>query len=416
MNKVELLAPAGTPEKLEIAIHYGADALYLAGKDFSLRNFSGNFTKEEMAKGIAYAHERGVKVYVTCNVFMRNEEEGALRAYLEELAALSPDALIVADPGVFALAREHAPGIDLHVSTQANTTSAAAARFWAGQGATRINTARELTLEEIALIASEGGVEVESFVHGAMCISHSGRCLISSFLTNRDANRGECTHPCRWGYSLVEEKRPGQYHPVMEDERGTYLFHSKDLCMVEHIPALAGAGIKSFKIEGRMKGVSYLATVVKAYREAIDLYYKNPEGFTPKEQWLEELSRVNNWNYTTGFYFGYQDALAQNYDNRRPVTVHRFAGKVLAVEGEVTTLEIRNKVVAGAEVEVVPSEGAIARERLTALPPEPEEGEEVLPEPIQPRDAYMPESIVKARLKGCYKVNDIIRLPDESSY
>jgi putative protease len=409
-KRIELLAPAGNFEKLEIAIHYGADAVYLAGKDFSLRNFSGNFTPDEMKRGIALAHENGVKVFVACNIFARNSEHQTIRDYIKEVADCGPDALIVADPGVFMAAREVAPDIDIHISTQANTTSWSAARFWKEQGATRINTARELSLEEISEIAEKGGVEVECFVHGAMCISHSGRCLISSFLNNRDANRGQCSHPCRWNYKVVEEKRPGQYLPVGEDERGTYIFHSKDLCMVDHIPALVQAGIASLKIEGRMKGVSYLATVVRAYREAIDLYYDDPEGFQPRPQWAEELSRVNNWNYSTGFFFGYEGDLEPNYNATRPATVHRFAGKVIAAEGDVTTIQVRNKLNSGDRIEILSSRGPVTVETLTRIPEDrdPEgEGEE---------EAFMPESIVRARLSRPYEVNDIIRIDAESSY
>ena len=405
-SRVELLAPAGNPEKLDIAVHYGADAVYLAGKAFSLRNFSGNFTLEEMKAGISHAHANGVKVYVASNVYARNDELNDVEAYIKEVAALGPDALIIADPAIFAIARRVAPHIDIHVSTQANTTSWGTARFWKDLGATRINVARELPLTEIQGVVQKGGVEVEAFVHGAMCISYSGRCLLSSYMTNRDSNRGACSHPCRWKYSVVEEMRPGHFHPVEEDERGTYIFNSKDLCMIDHIPALIGAGIHSLKIEGRMKGINYLASVVKTYREAIDAYYASPSEYKAKERWVEELSRINSREYSTGFYFGYQKDTTPNYEDTRPGTIHRFAGKVLSSNGEMATIAVRNKIVSGQEVEVVTRTGANRRDLVKAITDK--RGNTI--------EAAQPNTQATLTLEGPCEPMDLIRIAEESTY
>lgn len=405
-KRVELLAPAGNPEKLEIAVHYGADAVYLAGKAFSLRNFSGNFTLEEMAAGIRYAHDRGVKVYVACNVYARNDELDEMRAYLAALAEVKPDALIVADPAIFAAAREVAPALDLHISTQANTTNWGTARFWQKLGATRINVARELPLTEIREVVARGGLEVEAFVHGAMCISYSGRCLLSSYLTNRDSNRGQCSHPCRWKYSVVEEMRPGHFHPIQEDERGTYLFNSKDLCMIDHIPALVESGIASLKIEGRMKGINYLASVVKTYREAIDAYYDDPAAYKTRPEWTEELSRINSREYATGFFFGYDGDTTPNYADTRPGTIHRFAGKIVAVDGTDVTLDVRNKIVAGQGVEVLTRRGAARADAIVSI----------TDRTGQSLTAAQPNTRVTVTLTGDYAPNDLLRIAEESTY
>jgi putative protease len=405
-NRVELLAPAGNPEKLEIAVHYGADAVYLAGKAFSLRNFSGNFTLEEMRDGIRHAHAHGVKVYVACNVYARNDEMDTVKAYLADLAEVKPDAIIVADPAIFAAAREIAPDIDLHISTQSNTTSWGTARFWKSLGATRVNVARELPLTEIKGVVDHGGLEVEAFIHGAMCISYSGRCLLSSYLTNRDSNRGACSHPCRWKYSVVEEMRPGHYHPVQEDERGTYIFNSKDLCMIDHIPALIQGGIASLKIEGRMKGINYLASVVKTYREAIDAYYDNPESYVTQPRWVEELSRINSREYSTGFYFGYGGDTTPNYDDTRPGTIHRFAGKIVAVAGNAATLQVRNKIMEGQAVEVLTRRGEACGETIRSI---------TSLKGI-PQEVAQPNTCVTVTLNGHYAPNDLLRITEESTY
>ncbi|MHB1421511.1 MAG: peptidase U32 family protein [Bacillota bacterium] len=298
----ELLAPAGNLEKLQAAVLYGADAVYLGGKAYSLRALADNFSLEEMRTGVDFAHAHGVKVYVAVNIFPRNEDLVGLPGYLEAVADAGVDALIAADPGVIMLARKTVPSLPVHLSTQSNNLNWASASFWEQVGVKRIVLARELSLDEIGEIHRSVTAELEVFVHGAMCISYSGRCLISNYLSGRDANRGECTHPCRWQYYLMEEKRPGEYFPVEEDERGSYILNSRDLCMIEYIPALISAGVHSFKIEGRMKSLHYVATVVRAYRQAIDAYAADPENFICRPEWLAELSKASNRDYTTGFF------------------------------------------------------------------------------------------------------------------
>lgn len=365
IQRVELLAPAGNFEKLEIAVHYGADAVYLAGKEFSLRNFSGNFTNQELCRAVEFAHSRGVKVYVACNIFPRNFELEAIAEYLKFLEELGPDAVIVSDPGIVTLAQEIIPHIPLHLSTQANTTNYKSALFWGKMGVKRINTARELSLEEIRTIAAQSSLEIEAFVHGAMCISYSGRCLLSSFMADRESNRGMCSHPCRWKYAVVEALRPGHYYPIAEDDRGSYIFNSKDLCMIEHIPELIESGIASLKIEGRMKGINYLASVVKVYREAIDSYYENPKTYHVKDTRMEELTKVSHRGYCTGFYFGHPEETMPNYSSRICGSDHIFVGKVLAQEdkGRVR-VEVRNKIFKGDEIEILTKQGPSRADRV----------------------------------------------------
>ncbi|MCW7752421.1 U32 family peptidase [Desulfobotulus sp. H1] len=351
---VELLAPAGNMEKLKIAIEYGADAVYLGGENFSLRNFSGNFSLPDIQKAITYTHQRNAKVYVACNVYPRNHELADLQHYLEELAACSPDALIVSDPGVIALARQHAPGIPLHLSTQANTTNSGAVRFWADNGVTRINAARELSLAEIHTLCKET-IEVECFIHGAMCIAYSGRCLLSSYMADRDSNRGLCAHPCRWSYAVVEAKRPGHYFPVHEDSRGSYVFNSKDLCMIDHLPDLIRAGVSSVKIEGRMKSIHYLAVTVGAYREAIDLYYKNPSTYKTDPEWLRRLDSLHHRGYGTGFYLGNsKDTAPDTWNTAGKGPKALFIGNILTpgLEGKHEII-CRNRFVIGDAVEIL---------------------------------------------------------------
>ena len=292
LKKPELLAPAGNFEKLEIAVHYGADAVYLGGKDFSLRNFSGNFTDGELEAAIKFAEKHQVKVYLTCNIYSRNHEQDSIEAFLERIGNIAPHAIIISDPGIILKARQIIPHIDIHLSTQANTTNFNAVLFWEQQGIKRINLARELSIEEIKTITSRTTIQTETFVHGAMCMSYSGRCLLSSFLSGRDSNRGLCSHPCRWNYAVMEELRPNEYYPVQEDSRGTYIFNSKDMCLIDHIPELIHAGISSFKIEGRMKGINYLSSVVKTYRNAIDAYIAEPNSYSVRTEWHSELYRI----------------------------------------------------------------------------------------------------------------------------
>ncbi len=317
-RKPELLVPASSLEVLKTAVVFGADAVYIGGEAFGLRAKAKNFTPEEMAEGIDFAHKNGVKVHVTVNILAHNTDLKGAEENLRELNELRPDALIIADPGIFTIAREVCPDIDIHISTQANNTNYMTYDFWYRQGAKRVVSARELSLKEIREIREHipEDMEIESFIHGAMCISYSGRCLLSSFLTGRDANRGACTHPCRWKYTLMEETRPGEYMPVIENDRGTFIFNSKDLCMIEHIPEMIDAGIDSFKIEGRMKTALYVATVARTYRKAIDDYLESEQKYRDNMDWYRhEIGQCTYRQFTTGFYFGKPDENTQIYDN-----------------------------------------------------------------------------------------------------
>lgn len=335
MRKIELLVPAGSPEVLRVAVDYGADAVYIGGESFGLRAKAHNFTIQEMEEAAGYCHERGVRLYVTANIFAHNDDLAGIRTYFERLKTVGIDALIISDPAVFMLAKEILPEVDLHVSTQANNTNYGIYRFWYELGASRVVSARELSLREIKEIRQHipEDMEIESFVHGAMCISYSGRCLLSHFLTGRDANQGACTHPCRWKYSVVEEKRPGEYFPVEEDERGTYIFNSKDLCMIEYIPELVDAGIDSFKIEGRMKTALYAATVARTYRKAIDDFNRDPELYRSNlAYYREEIGKCAYRQFTTGFYFGKTDSESQVYDSNEYVKDYTYIGTVETVD------------------------------------------------------------------------------------
>lgn len=354
MKKPELLAPAGNMEKLKMALLYGADAVYLGGKAFGLRAFGGNFTNEELQEAVDFAHKLGKKIYVTVNIFPHNSDIAKLPAYLTFLNEIKVDAILVADLGVFTLAKEYAPDVELHISTQANNTNWAAVNAWAELGASRVVLAREMSLEEIKEIREKCSVELEMFVHGAMCISYSGRCLMSNYLTGRDANRGSCAQPCRWNYALVEEKRPGQYFPVLEDERGTYIFNSKDMCLLPYLPDVIASGVDSLKIEGRMKSVHYAASVVKAYREAIDSYFAAPEQFEVKKEWVEELDKVSHRAYTTGFYYGRPTEKDQIYGTSSYTQTSDFVGLVLDYDEKTgfATVEQRNNMKVGQEIEI----------------------------------------------------------------
>lgn len=369
MRKPELLAPAGDLEKLVMAIRYGADAVYLGGREFGLRAAAGNFSLEEMGRGIKYAHDHGARVYVTVNIFAHNRHLESLPEYLKKIAELGADAIIVSDPGIFAAAREVVPGLQVHISTQANTTNWASVKFWADHGAERIVLARELSLEEIREIKERVNLELESFVHGAMCISYSGRCLLSSFMTGRSANLGECAQPCRWKYALVEEKRPGQYFPIEEDSLGSYVFNSMDLCMIGHIPELIEAGVDSFKIEGRMKSVHYVATVVGVYRKAIDTYFANPGAYTFDPRWIEEIRKVSHREYTTGFFFGREYLRGENTDTSKYRRDYDFVGIVreyLAEKG-MAVIEQRNRFAVGDLLEITGPETSGFYQKVTHL-------------------------------------------------
>lgn len=351
-KKPELLAPAGNLEKLKFAVIYGADAVYLGGKNFGLRAFAGNFDLEEIEEGVNFAHEKGVKVYVTVNIFPHNEDLEGLPEYVKALEKIGVDAIICSDPGVIKIIKETAPSIPLHISTQANTVNWASAQFWYEQGAERIILARELSLEDVKEIRRRVPVELETFIHGAMCISYSGRCLLSNYMAGRDANRGECAQACRWNYSLVEEKRPGKFYPVIEDDRGTYIFNSQDLCLIEHMDKLIEAGISSFKIEGRMKSVYYVATVVRAYRKVIDTYF-GEKIEKPLQYWREELEKVSHRPYTTGFFFGRPEDNALTLENSNYIRPYEFVGVVLDYDenNQIATIEQRNRFSVGDEIE-----------------------------------------------------------------
>ena len=361
MRKTELLIPAGSLEVLKTAVIYGADAVYIGGEAFGLRAKAKNFTNEEIKEGIAFAHEHGVKVYITANILAHNDDLAGVEAYFGELKEIGPDALIISDPGVFAIARRVIPDMEIHISTQANNTNYGTYRFWYDLGAKRVVTARELSLKEIKEIREHipEDMEIESFIHGAMCISYSGRCLLSNFMTGRDANQGACTHPCRWKYSIVEEKRPGEYMPIYENERGTFIFNSKDLCMVDHIPEMIDAGIDSFKIEGRMKTALYVATVARAYRRAIDDYQKDPKLYEANLDWYrEEIAKCVNREFTTGFYFGKPDASSQIYENSTYVKDYTYLGTVASVNARgYARIEQKNKFSVGETIEVMKPDG-----------------------------------------------------------
>jgi U32 family peptidase len=355
MNKPELLAPAGNLEKLKTAINFGADAVYLGGSKLNLRAFADNFGNDELQEGIEYAHKMGKRVYVTLNVFPHNEDLDGLEEYLTDLYNLNVDAVIVSDPGIIMTAREVVPELELHLSTQANNVNWKSAMFWHKQGIKRIVLARELSLDQIKEVRSKlpESCELEAFVHGSMCMSYSGRCLLSNYMTGRDANRGECAQPCRYKYYLMEEKRPGEYFPVYEDEKGTYIMNSKDLCMIKHIPELVHSGITSFKIEGRMKSSFYVATVVKAYRQAIDAYFENTDSYSFNEKWMTDLMMASHREFHTGFYFGEKNK--QVYGTSSYIRTHDIVGIVREYDSHtgIALIEQRNKVYEGNKVEIL---------------------------------------------------------------
>lgn len=361
MRIPELLVPASSLEVLQVAVIFGADAVYIGGEAFGLRAKAKNFSKEDMSEGVRFAHEHGVKVYVTANILAHNQDLEGVRKYFEELREIGPDALIISDPGVYQIAKEVCPEIERHISTQANNTNYGIYQFWYQMGAKRVVTARELSLEEIREIRSRipEDMEIETFIHGAMCISYSGRCLLSNYLTGRDSNQGACTHPCRWKYSVMEESRPGEYFPVYENERGTFIFNSKDLCMIEHIPDLINAGIDSFKIEGRMKTALYVATVARTYRKAIDDYLKDPALYEKNMSWYQEqISNCTYRQFTTGFFYGKPTQEAQIYDNNTYIKEYTYLGIVGETNEEGKyCISQRNKFSVGEQIEVMKPNG-----------------------------------------------------------
>lgn len=357
MDKIELLAPAGDLQKLKFAITYGADAVYIGGQIFGLRASAKNFSLEDMKVGVEFAHERGKRVYLVLNIIPHNKDLHLLEEYLTSVRDIGLDAVILSDPGTFLFVKEHLPEMEIHLSTQANNTNFMSARFWHQQGIKRVILARELSFDEMAEMVenSPEDLEYEAFIHGAMCISYSGRCLLSNYMADRDANRGACSHPCRWKYFLVEQTRPNEYYPVVEDDDGTFFFNSKDLCMIEHVPELINSGLSSLKIEGRMKSVYYVANIVRAYREAIDLYYKDPENFEYNPQWLADIKKASHREFTSGFYVKKPDKNDQLYASSSYVREFDFTGIILDYDEEtkLATIEQRNRLFVGDEVEVM---------------------------------------------------------------
>ncbi len=408
-KKPELLIPASSLEVLKEAVYFGADAVYIGGEAYGLRAKARNFDKEDMKAGIAFARERGVKVYVTANILAHNEDLAGVEEYFSFLNGIRPDALIISDPGIFSIAKKVCPGIEIHISTQANNTNYLTYRFWYEQGAKRVVSARELSLAEIRKIREEipEDMEIESFVHGAMCISYSGRCLLSSFLAGRDANRGECTHPCRWKYAVVEEKRPGEYYPLEENERGTYIFNSKDLCMIEHIPELCDAGIDSFKIEGRMKTALYVASVTRTYRMAIDDYFEDPGKYRDHmDLYREEIAKCTYRQFTTGFYFGKPNEETQIYDSNTYVNEYTYLGIVEeALPGNVVRITQRNKFLVGDRIEIMKKNGENLDCRVLSM--KTEDGESV-------SSAPHPQQVLYVELDREANQYDLMRVPAKS--
>ena len=408
MKKPELLVPASSLEVLKTAVRYGADAVYIGGEVFGLRAKAKNFSLEEMKEGVEFAHRYNVKVYVTANILAHNSDIEPVKAYFNDLKKVKPDALIIADPAIFTIAKEMLPDMELHISTQANNTNYGTYNFWHSLGAKRVVSARELSISEIKDIRNHipDDLEIETFVHGAMCISYSGRCLLSSFMAGRDANKGACTHPCRWKYAVVEESRPGQYMPVEENERGTYIFNSKDLCMIDHIPELVDAGIDSFKIEGRMKTALYVATVARTYRMAIDDYFENPKKYEeniPKYKTL--ISQCTYRQYTTGFFFGKPDETTQIYD----CNVYERDYVYLGISGEPLedgsfVIEQKNKFCVGDKIEIMKADGRDIEANVISITDQDGVAMESCPHPKQ---------IITIKLDQVPEAGDILRVKAE---
>lgn len=408
MKKPELLVPASSLEVLKTAVRYGADAVYIGGEVFGLRAKAKNFSLEEMKEGVEFAHRYNVKMYVTANILAHNSDIEPVKAYFNDLKKVKPDALIIADPAIFTIAKEMLPDMELHISTQANNTNYGTYNFWHSLGAKRVVSARELSISEIKDIRNHipDDLEIETFVHGAMCISYSGRCLLSSFMAGRDANKGACTHPCRWKYAVVEESRPGQYMPVEENERGTYIFNSKDLCMIDHIPELVDAGIDSFKIEGRMKTALYVATVARTYRMAIDDYFENPKKYEeniPKYKTL--ISQCTYRQYTTGFFFGKPDETTQIYD----CNVYERDYVYLGISGEPLedgsfVIEQKNKFCVGDKIEIMKADGRDIEANVISITDQDGVAMESCPHPKQ---------IITIKLDQVPEAGDILRMKAE---
>ena len=408
MDKIELLAPAGDLEKLKMAIRYGADAVYLGGESFGLRRASKNFSIEQIEEGIKFAHERGKKVYITLNIVPHDKDMEGLEEYVTKLYEIKADAVIVSDVGMYSVIKRTVPELPIHISTQASVTNYETIMFWYNLGVRRVVLARELSFEEIKSLTNRipEDLEIEAFVHGAMCMSYSGRCLISNYMTGRDANRGDCAHPCRYKYALVEEKRPGEYFPVFEDEDGTFIMNSKDLCMIEHIDKVVNSGIKSFKIEGRVKSAYYVATVIRAYRIVIDEYYKDPKNYIFDNKWLKEIKKASHRDFTTGFYFGKPTHEAQVYSTSSYVRGYDFIGMILDYneETKIATIEQRNRIFKGEEIEIFGPYKEFFTQTIEKMWDENMNEIEVAPHPQQ---------IVKILMKNPVEAMDMIRKEKE---
>lgn len=402
-GKPELLVPASSLEVLKVAVMYGADAVYIGGEMYGLRAKAKNFSMEDMAEGIRFAHEHGKRVFVTANITAHNRDLEGVRKYFRELHKIGPDALIISDPGVFTIAREVCPEIEVHISTQSNNVNYETYLFWQRLGAKRVVSARELSIKEIAEIRANipDDLEIETFVHGAMCISYSGRCLLSNYFTGRDANLGACTHPCRWKYYIMEENRPGEFLPVEENERGTYIFNSKDLCMIEHIPDLVQAGIDSFKIEGRMKTALYVATVARTYRKAIDDYLEDPKKYEANMPWYrDQISNCTYRQFTTGFYFGKPGDESQIYDSNTYIKEYTYLGIIGGIKDGMYRIEQRNKFSVGETVEIMKPDGQNVEVTVEKIVDEDGQEQESAPHPKQ---------VLYVALSGEASVYDILR-------
>lgn len=408
MKKIELLAPAGDMEKLKTAIYFGADAVYLAGNEFGLRAYAGNFNNEELKEAVEFVHANNKKVYLAINIIADNTDIKKMPNYLKEIKDIGLDAVIVSDPGIIALVLEYIPEMEIHLSTQTSTRNYGSAIFWHKLGVKRIVLARELSVKEIKEMSEEipDSLELEAFVHGAMCVSYSGRCLMSNYMTGRDSNKGMCAQPCRWNYSLMEEKRPGEYWPVFEDERGTYFFNSKDLCMINHLPEVIEAGVTSLKIEGRMKSPHYVATIVSAYRKALDEYLKNPDEYVFKEEWLEEVKKASHRAYSTGFFFGNNEE-KQIYATGSYIRGYTFIGKVLEYDkiNNIAIIEQRNHFKIGDVVEITMPSGNNFNH--TVIDMKDDKGCDIIKAPHPQMKVYMP-------FDREVEVNSLIRRKDDN--
>ena len=408
-GKPELLVPASSLDVLKVAVMYGADAVYIGGEMYGLRAKAKNFSNEDIKAGIELAHKYGNRVFITANITAHNKDLEGVRKYFEELKEINPDALIISDPGVFTIAKEVCPEIEIHISTQANNVNYADYLFWQRLGAKRVVSARELSVKEIKEIRANipDDLEIETFVHGAMCISYSGRCLLSNYFTGRDANLGACTHPCRWKYLIVEESRPGEYLPIEENERGTYIFNSKDLCMIEHIPDLVDAGIDSFKIEGRMKTALYVADVARTYRQAIDDYFESPKLYeSKKEYYMEEISKCTYRQFTTGFFYGPTTHETQIYDNNTYVRGYVFLGIIRDIDKEgYALIEQKNKFCVGDEIEIMKPSGENVMVKVLDMKNEKGEKVESCPHPGE---------LVRILLSEKPEIMNLIRVKEES--